>query len=456
MRTAASGEFWIVVGYEEARAVLADPRLSNDIRHSAEWADDGGNSIGLNTVQTDPPQHTRLRRLVAKDFTPRRVESLRPRVQRIADELVDTMLPQGKADLVEAFALPLPLAVICELLGVPETDRKTFHDWYLESTDFTRPEAAAAAAQTMTGYLAELIAAKRQHPGEDLLSALAGTMGDEEDRLSTEEMLGMAFLLLVAGYETAANLLSSGTLALLRHPEQLAALRADWSLLENAVEEMLRYEGPVETTAFRYAKEPVEIGGTVVGRGESVAVVPASASRDPARFAAADRFDIRRDARGHMAFGYGIHHCLGAPWLVCRPRGLPYAAGTVPRPGAGHRARRPRLAPQPDAARTAPAARHLRLTLPADAADASGRRAAAPSAGSSRTRSDRAGPGRTRPDQAGPGRAGSGRVSAVRAPSGAVPGSDSSRRGASPRRRAPGAAASGTRARRAPASGHDR
>ncbi|MFJ5726062.1 cytochrome P450 [Streptomyces sp. NPDC093149] len=313
VKTDASGEFWLVLGHAEGRAALADPRLSNDIRHSAAWEDDGGNSIGLNMVQTDPPQHTRLRGLVAKDFTPGCIEALRPKVQRIADELVDVMLPLGRVDLVEAFALPLPLAVICELLGVPENDRKTFHDWYLESTDFTRPKAAAAAAQAMTGYLAELVAAKQREPGDDLLSALAGSMGEEEDRLSFEEMLGMAFLLLVAGYETAANLLSSGTLALLRHPDQLAALRADWSLLENAVEEMLRYEGPVETTAFRYAKEALEVGGTAIGAGESVAVVLAAASRDPRRFDRADGFDIRRDARGHMAFGYGIHHCLGAP-----------------------------------------------------------------------------------------------------------------------------------------------
>ncbi|MFI1801568.1 cytochrome P450 [Streptomyces sp. NPDC020379] len=312
VRSDASGEFWIIVGHEEARAALTDPRLSNDIRHSTSWEDDGGNSVGLNMVQTDPPQHTRLRKLVAKEFTTGRIEALRPRVQQIADELVDAMLPLGRADLVEAFALQLPLAVICELLGVPATDRKAFHDWYVESTDFTRPEAAGAAAQAMAGYLAELITAKRREPGEDLLSALAGAM-DEEDGLSTEEMLGMAFLLLVAGYETAANMISSGTLTLLRHPDQLAALRADWSLLENAVEEMLRYEGPVETTAFRYTKEPVRIGGTTIPRGESVAVVLAAASRSPERFAEPDRFDIRRDARGHMAFGYGIHHCLGAP-----------------------------------------------------------------------------------------------------------------------------------------------
>ncbi|MGF1238731.1 cytochrome P450 family protein [Streptomyces sp. 2-6] len=313
VRTAVSGDFWLVVGHEEARAALTDSRLSNDIRYSANWQDDGGNSIGLNMVQTDPPRHTLLRRLVAKDFTPGRVEALRPRMHRVVDELVDAMLPLGRVDLVEAFALPVPLAVICELLGVPASDRKTFHDWYLSSTDFTRPEIAGAAAQAMTQYFADLIAAKRDEPGDDLLSALVGGPHEGGDKLSCEEMLGMAFLLLVAGYETAANLLSSGTLALLRHPGQLAALRADWSLLGNAVEEMLRYDGPVETTAFRYAKDEVRIGGSVIAPGESIAVVLAAASRDPGRFADPDRFDIRRNARGHMAFGYGVHHCLGAP-----------------------------------------------------------------------------------------------------------------------------------------------
>ncbi|MBH1937581.1 cytochrome P450 [Streptomyces sp. AV19] len=313
VRTDANGAFWLVVGREEARAALADPRLSNDIRHSAGWEDDGGNAIGLNMVQTDPPQHTRLRKLVAKAFTPRRIEAMRPDIQRIADELLDAMQPLGRADLVESYALQLPLSVICNLLGVPARDHKAFHDWYLATNDVTRPEAAGAAVQAMTGYLAELIAAKREEPGEDLLSALVQAMDEDDDALSAEEMLGMAFLLLVAGYETSANLISSGTLALLRHPDQLAALRADWSLLENAVEEMLRYDGAVETAAFRFTKEPVEIAGTAIPAGESVAVVLASASRDGAHFPEPDRFDIRRDTRGHLAFGHGVHHCLGAP-----------------------------------------------------------------------------------------------------------------------------------------------
>ncbi|MBA6434270.1 MULTISPECIES: cytochrome P450 family protein [Streptomyces] len=313
VRTDTSGEFWLVVGHEEARAALTDPRLSNDVRHSAAWQDDGGNAIGRNMVQTDPPHHTRLRGLVARAFTPARIEALRPRVRQIADGLLDAMAPLGRADLVEDYALPLPLAVICELLGVPETDRKAFHDWYLESTDLTRPEAAGAAVQALTGYFAELIEAKRRGHGEDLLSALVRTMAGDGDALSDEEMLGMTFVLLVAGYETSANLISSGTLALLRHPEQLAALRADWSLLDGAIEEMLRYDGPVESAAFRFTREPVEIAGTTIPAGEPVGVVLAAGSRDPRRFAEPDRFDIRRAPRGHLAFGHGVHHCLGAP-----------------------------------------------------------------------------------------------------------------------------------------------
>ncbi|MGW4077843.1 cytochrome P450 family protein [Streptomyces asiaticus] len=313
VRTDTSGEFWLVVGHEEARAALTDPRLSNDVRHSAAWQDDGGNAIGRNMVQTDPPHHTRLRGLVARAFTPARIEALRPRVRQIADGLLDAMAPLGRADLVEDYALPLPLAVICELLGVPETDRKAFHDWYLESTDLTRLEAAGAAVQALTGYFAELIEAKRRGHGEDLLSALVRTMAGDGDALSDEEMLGMTFVLLVAGYETSANLISSGTLALLRHPEQLAALRADWSLLDGAIEEMLRYDGPVESAAFRFTREPVEIAGTTIPAGEPVGVVLAAGSRDPRRFAEPDRFDIRRAPRGHLAFGHGVHHCLGAP-----------------------------------------------------------------------------------------------------------------------------------------------
>ncbi|MFG2621379.1 cytochrome P450 [Streptomyces sp. NPDC048507] len=308
----ATGDVWLVLGRDEVRAALTDPRLRNDIRHSATWESDGGNAIGLNMLQTDAPHHTRLRRLVAREFTAGRVEAMRPRVRQIADGLLDALPPAGTADLVAAYALPLPLTVICELLGVPSSDQHLFHAWSTELVAPSSAAAAGAAAAGMSAYFAALIDAKAADPGADLMTALV-LASAEEDGLSPGELLGMAFLLLVAGHETTVNLISSGVLALLRHPAQLAALRADPCLIEGAVEEMLRYDGPVTAAAFRYAAEPVEIAGVRIPAGDSVMLSLAAASRDAGHFPEADRFDIRRSARGHLAFGHGIHHCLGAP-----------------------------------------------------------------------------------------------------------------------------------------------
>ncbi|MGK5498065.1 cytochrome P450 family protein [Streptomyces sp. URMC 125] len=297
------GAVWAVVGHEAVRTALTDPRLSNDVRHSAGREDDGGHAVGRSMLQTDPPRHTRLRGLVAREFTGRRVAALRPRVRRTADDLLDAVLPLGRTDLVASYAAPLPVAVICELLGVPESDRGTFHHW---SDTVVRPgdrQAADAASRAMAEYLAALVEHKRRTPGDDLLGALVRAAGPGEDALTPEELLGMAFLLLVAGHETTVNLISGAVCALLLHPDQLAALRADPSLLD----------GPVLTSACRFTAEPVEIAGTAVPAGETVVAVLASASRDPRRFPGPDRFDVRRDARGHAAFGHGVHHCLGAP-----------------------------------------------------------------------------------------------------------------------------------------------
>ncbi|MEU8503006.1 cytochrome P450 [Streptomyces lavendulae] len=307
-----TGDVWLVLGRDEVRAALTDPRLRNDIRHSASWESDGGNAIGLNMLQADAPRHTRLRSLVAREFTAGRIDALRPRVQRIADGLLDAFPPAGTADLVAGYALPLPLTVICELLGVPSGDRHHFHAWSTELVAPSSPAAASAAGGEMAAYFASLIAAKAAAPGTDLMSALVRASA-EEDGLSPEELLGMAFLLLVAGHETTVNLISGAVLNLLRHPDQLAALRADASLLDGAVEEALRYDGPVAAAAFRHAAEPVEIDGVRIPAGDSLMLSLASASRDPRYHPDPDRFDIRRPARGHLAFGHGIHHCLGAP-----------------------------------------------------------------------------------------------------------------------------------------------
>ncbi|MGX1134186.1 cytochrome P450 [Streptomyces glaucescens] len=306
-------ETWLVVGYEEARAALADPRLSKD-----------GSRIGLTPLDeeligpyllvADPPRHTRLRALVTRAFTARRVEALRPRVRRITDDLLDAMLPLGRADLVESFAYPLPITVICELLGVPELDRVAFRKL---STEVVAPVSLASgedAVVRLGEYLTELIEDKRRAgPAEDLLGALIETTTEDGDRLSPEELRGMAYLLLIAGHETTVNLITNGVHALLTHPEQLAALRADMSLIDSAVEEMLRYEGPVEAATFRYAAEPLEIAGTRLEAGETVMIGLTAADRDGARYPEPDRFDIRRDPRAHLAFGHGIHFCLGAP-----------------------------------------------------------------------------------------------------------------------------------------------
>ncbi|MFF4104506.1 cytochrome P450 [Streptomyces sp. NPDC001903] len=307
-----SGDVWLVLGRDEVRAGLTDPRLRNDIRHSATWESDGGHAIGLNMLQTDAPRHTRLRTLVAREFTAGRVEAMGARVRQIADGLLDALPQAGTADLVASYALPLPLTVICELLGVPFADQHLFHGWSTELVAPTSPAAAAAAGGEMSAYFAALIAAKAGDPGPDLMSALV-LASAAEDGLSPEELLGMAFLLLVAGHETTVNLISGGVLNLLRHPDQLAALRADARLLDGAVEEMLRHDGPVTAAAFRHAAEPVEIDGVRIPAGDSVMLSLASASRDPRYFPDPDRFDIRRPARGHLAFGHGIHHCLGAP-----------------------------------------------------------------------------------------------------------------------------------------------
>ncbi|KUO06082.1 cytochrome P450 family protein [Streptomyces caeruleatus] len=306
-------ETWLVVGYEEARAALADPRLAKDgSKIGVTFLDE--QLIGKYLLVADPPQHTRLRGLITRAFTMRRVEELRPRIRQITDGLLDAMLPHGRADLVDSFAYPLPITVICELLGVPEMDRTEFRKLSTEAVAPTSAESEHDAFVRLAEYLTELIEDKRRAgPSADLLSELIRTTAEDGDRLSPQELRGMAFILLIAGHETTVNLIANAVHALLTHPDQLAALRADMTLLDGAIEEALRYEGPVENATFRFAAEPLEIAGVPIAQGDAVMVGLTAADRDGARFPAPDRFDIRRDARGHLAFGHGIHYCLGAP-----------------------------------------------------------------------------------------------------------------------------------------------
>lgn len=264
-------------------------------------------------LTSDPPDHARLRTLVNKAFTVRTVTALRPRIEEITDALLDAADQPGEIDLIAALAFPLPVAVICELLGVPYADRSDFSTWSNVITSSTSDaDALTSASGEMARYLLGLIALKRSAPADDLLSRLIAA-SDEGDRLSETELVSMGFLLLVAGHETTVNLIGNGVLSLLRHPDQLAALRADPGLVEGAIEEFLRFDGPVNIATFRFAGAPLTIGGQDIAPGEIVFVALGSADRDAERFPEPDRLDVSRTVRGHLAFGNGIHYCVGAP-----------------------------------------------------------------------------------------------------------------------------------------------
>jgi cytochrome P450 len=319
VRSPNGDELWLVVGHEASRKAFTDPRISRAwLVHGSEeqvTQADASQVVHRHMLMTDPPDHTRLRRLVAGEFTPRRIARLAPRIQQITDELLDAMTAGDKreADLIDSLAFPLPMTVICELLGVPELDRTVFRGWSNAIVARTDPDEMKRAYDEMPVYLTELIEAKRADPGEDMLSKLIHTVDEDGDRLSPDELVGMAVLLLVAGHETTVNLIGNGMRALFAHPDQLAELRADFGLLDGAIEEMLRYDGPVETCTERLAVEDVELDGVTIPAGSTVLIAMADADRDPERFDDPDRFDIRRDARGHIAFGHGLHYCLGAP-----------------------------------------------------------------------------------------------------------------------------------------------
>jgi len=324
--TLADGhDAWLVVGYEEARIALNDPRLSKDM-HAALATGTGvvaeglpGPSFARHMLTVDPPDHSRLRRLVSAAFTPRRVEELRPSVQSIVDDLLDAMAaagPDARIDLVRAFAFPLPFTVICELLGVPDPDRADLGRGLtaLLVPTSTPAEYARAkqASDAVVAMLEALVDAKQASPGDDLVSGLISAR-DGDERLSTQELLSTIFQLIVAGHDTTASLIGNGVVALLQHPEQLDDLRSDPTRLAVAVEELLRYDAPVPHSTFRYAVAPVDIGDATIPAGSQVIICLAAANRDSGQYADPEALDLDRAESRHLAFGHGIHHCLGAP-----------------------------------------------------------------------------------------------------------------------------------------------
>ena len=272
--------------------------------------------INTHVLSTDGDDHRRLRRLVSKAFTPRMVEKLRPRIQEIADDLLDQMEPRGEADLVDSFAFPLPIIVIAELLGIPAEDRDRFRVW---SNTFVSPSLGEEAlgvflehTREFLTYLTELFEQRRAEPRDDLVSALLQAE-EQGDSLKENELFSMMILLIVAGHETTVSLIANSVLALLTHPEELERLQRDPSLVAAAIEELLRYDSPVERTITRWAATDVELGGHTIRRGDFVIAVLGSANRDPERFPSADTLDLDREDVRHIGFGRGKHFCLGAP-----------------------------------------------------------------------------------------------------------------------------------------------
>ncbi|MET8468611.1 cytochrome P450 [Streptomyces sp. NPDC006422] len=312
---------WLITRYDHVRALLGDPRVSADVNADGYPHTSEGRRASARTRQTfltmDDPDHARIRRMVTAPFAVKKIETLRPSVQRIVDDLIDDMLAGPRpVDLVQAFALPVPSLVICELLGVPYAD----HDLFQRNTQVivkrdASPEESVAATTALADYLEELLAAKEARPADDLLSELA-VKRVATGEMTRREAAHMGVLLLGAGHETTANMIALGTLALLQHPDQLAALRntQDPKTVSAAVEELLRYLNITHSGRRRVAREDIEIDGQVIRAGEGIIFANEVANRDPNAFAGdPDTLDITRDARRHVAFGYGVHQCLGQP-----------------------------------------------------------------------------------------------------------------------------------------------
>jgi cytochrome P450 len=321
-RLADGHRAWIVLGYDAARQALNDPRISKDmlaaLRRNGDVVAEGlpGPEFSRHMLNVDPPDHTRLRRLVSRAFVPSRIAALEPAVRKIAACLLDDLDaagPEATVDLIEGYAYPLPFAVIGELLGVPEADRPRLHAWFqvlLTGWAGDPPPEAVQASDSIVGYLRGLVAAKRQNPADDLISVLVAA---EDDALTTQELLSTLFQLVVAGQDTTASLIGNSVVALLDNPGQLQVLLADFGRLPVAIDELIRFTAPVPHATFRVTREPVAVDGVQIPAHEQVLVCLGSANRDPDRFPAPDILDVGRGDGTNVGFGHGIHYCLGAP-----------------------------------------------------------------------------------------------------------------------------------------------
>jgi cytochrome P450 len=322
VRLADGHPAWLVLGYDAARQALGDTRVSKDMLAALEANGDvvaeglPGPEFSRHMLNVDPPDHTRLRRLISRAFTPPRIAALEPAIRDIADRLLDELDAAGPGavvDLVEGYAYPLPFEVIGELLGIPSADRPRLHAWFgvlLTGWAGDPPAAAVEASDGIVAYLRELVETKRRSPAGDLVSVL---LAADDDALTLQELLSTLFQLVVAGHDTTASLIGNGVVALLDHPGQLQALLADPGQLPAAIDELIRFTAPVPHATFRVTAEPIILGGVRIPPHEQVLVCLGSANRDPGRFAAPDVLDIGRRDGPNLGLGHGIHYCLGAP-----------------------------------------------------------------------------------------------------------------------------------------------
>lgn len=338
---AHGAKVWMVTGYEEVKALTNDPRVSKDGRrmnelfslHSgvelpehgtaqADGAEDdsaGHSGVGFDDdlaahmLNSDPPRHTRLRALVGKAFTAARVERLRPHIEEVADRLLDKFADRDVVDLMDEYAVRLPITIIAELFGMPEEDREQFRLWALKLVGAGQdPDDVAEASRRVVEYANALIDAKRANPGEDMTSELV-RVTDNGDRLTQGELVAMLFVLVVAGHITTIYSIGNAAQNLLTHPDELAKLRADPSLMPAAVDELLRFDGPSGVGTFRFSNDEIQVGDKVIPAGQILALSWHSANRDPKRYPDPDRLDVTRKPLGSMAFGHGIHYCIGVP-----------------------------------------------------------------------------------------------------------------------------------------------